>query len=68
MKNIKVSLIDNDFAIQAKRDVAFNESQKNVLSEFFEQVQEELVTGQTAFLEIDGLLNKTVTLTIAESA
>lgn len=66
MGHIKFSFIDNDFVAQAKTDLDFTEKQRRVIARFFEQIQEELITGQTAHLEIEGLKNNPFTFTIAE--
>ena len=50
--NIKISLIDNDYVVQAKTDLTQN-GQDDTFRNFLEQVKEELVTGQTAYLEIE---------------
>jgi hypothetical protein len=67
MKHIKLSLIDTDQAVQAMTDLNINDKEDKNFSKFVEQLKEELVTGQTAFLEIEGLLNKPVVISLAES-
>ncbi|HMA84679.1 MAG TPA: hypothetical protein VKN73_03175 [Desulfosalsimonadaceae bacterium] len=66
MNRIKMSFIDNDYAVKASTDVA-TEGEKPGLSSFLEQIHEELVTGGTAFLEIEGLNGKSMTFSIAEA-
>ena len=66
MKKIKMSLFDNDQAVQAKTDMNFNDSQKELLTTFIRQINEELVTGATALLEIEGLQNDPVTFEITQ--
>jgi len=51
MKKIKISLIDNDQTVRAKTDL--NDSKNNAFSSFIERIREELVTGETALLEIE---------------
>lgn len=51
MNKIKISLIDNDQTVQAKTDL--DDTQNNTLSAFIERIKEELVTGETALLEIE---------------
>jgi hypothetical protein len=67
MKHVKLSLIDMDQAVQAVADLNINDKEDKNFSKFVEQLKEELVTGQTAFLEIEGLLNKPVVISLAES-
>lgn len=51
MNKIKISLINNDQTVQAKTDL--DDTQNNTLSNFIERIREELVTGETALLEIE---------------
>jgi len=67
MKQIKLSLIDTDQSLQAMTDLNMNADEDQKFSKFIEQLKEQLVTGQTAVLEIEGLLTKPVTLSISES-
>jgi hypothetical protein len=67
MKHVKLSLIDTDQSVQAMADLDFNEKEDKNFSRFIEQLKEELATGQTAILEIEGLLIKPVAFSIAES-
>jgi len=64
--NIKFSLIDNDYVVQAKTDVIQN-GQDDTFRNFIEQIKEELVTGQTAYLEIEDPENDLVTLEISQA-
>jgi hypothetical protein len=66
MKHIKLSLIDTDQTVQAMTDLNINDKEVKHFSKFVEQLKEELVTGQTAFLEIEGVLNKPVVISLAE--
>lgn len=52
MENLKLSLIDNDYAVQAHADLNFKENSIDAFLQFFDQVREELVTGKTAILEV----------------
>jgi len=63
--NIKISLIDNDYVVQAKTDVSQNE-QDDTFRNFIGQIKEELVTGQTAYLEIEDPGNDLITLEISQ--
>jgi hypothetical protein len=53
MDRIKMSFIDNDYTVRASTDV--NEAREKGLGAFLEQIQEELATGESAFLEIRGV-------------
>lgn len=67
MKHIKLSLIDNDYAVQASGDLDLSEKLNVVFTKFIERLREELVTGQTATLEIEGLAEKPVSFIIAQA-
>jgi len=64
--NIKISLIDNDYVVQAKTDLIQN-GQDDTFRNFLEQVKEELVTGQTAYLEIKDPKKDSVTFEISQA-
>ncbi len=66
MNRIKMSFIDNDYAVRASTDVAAEDINTG-FSGFLEQIREELVTGDTAYLEIEGLNGKAITFSIAEA-
>ena len=61
--NMKISLIDNDYVVQAKTDIAQN-GPDDPFRKFVQQIKEELVTGQTAYLEIEDLQKNPVTFEI----
>lgn len=48
---LKLSLIDNDYVVKAKTDLDLNGSDDNA-ARFIREINEELVTGKTAFLKI----------------
>ena len=52
MNTFKLSLINSDQAIQARTDL--DDTQNKSLSSFLEKMKEQLVTGETALLEIEG--------------
>ena len=64
MKNIRMSLIDNDYVIQAKTNLNANTVQNGELAKFFNRLQEELVIGETEVLTIEGLKNGPVNFRI----
>lgn len=51
MTKFKISLINSDQAVQAKTDL--DDTQNKAFSSFIERIKEELVTGETALLEIE---------------
>ena len=57
MENIKVSLLDNDRVVHAKSDGAS-------LTDLFKRIREEFITGETAYLEVEGLKEKPVVFEI----
>ncbi len=57
MKKIKLSLVDTDYRVQAKTEIPGNGSVDPVEA-FFRKIHENLVPGQTAHLEVDGLENR----------
>lgn len=63
MNSIKIELVDNDHVVRAKTDLALNGIDDS-LGKFVRQIKEELVTGETAFLEIEGSDMEPVTLEI----
>ena len=63
--SIKIALIDNDQVVRAEADLAENGHQET-LETFLRKVKEELVTGQTAYLEIEDSKTDTVTFEIAQ--
>ena len=67
MSHIRMSLIDNDFVIQAKTDIDIDSIQNRELMEFFNRLKEELVIGETEFLTIEGLQKEPVNFRISET-
>ncbi len=63
---IKLSLIDNDYVVRAQTDLA-QSGHDDPFRTFVKQVQEELVTGQTAYLEIEDAQNESVTFEITQA-
>jgi len=57
MEKIKVLLFDNDHVVHAKTD-------ESSLSYLFKKIREEFITGETAYLEVEGLKDKPVTFEI----
>ena len=65
MMNLKMALVDNDYVVRAKTDLALK-GKDNKFGEFFTEINEELVIGETAYLEIEGLEMDTITFEISK--
>ena len=63
--NMKISLFDNDYVVRTKTDLNGKAKNDN-LNKFFREIEEELVTGKTAYLEIEGLKKGPVTFEISK--
>ena len=63
--NIKFALIDNDYVVKAKTHLHL-EGQDNPLRKFLEQIQEELLPGQTGYLEIEDFEKNPITFEISQ--
>lgn len=63
---MKISLIDNDYVVRAKMDLVQN-GPDDLFREFVQQIKEELVTGQTAYLEIEDALKDPITFEIIQA-
>jgi hypothetical protein len=48
--NMRIALIDNDYVVQAKTDLALN-GKNETFRNFLQEIKEELLPGQTAYLE-----------------
>ena len=67
MKNLKLSLINNDYAVQAHTDLNFSNHTMDHFIDFLNNIKEELVTGQTAIFEIEGIERDPVVFTISQA-
>ena len=65
MANIKMELVDSDYVVRAKMDLAWM-AKKDELGNFLREIDEELLTGKTAHLEIEGLKKDSVTFEISK--
>lgn len=65
--NVKISLIDNDYVVRAKTDFATN-GQDDPFTKFLQQIKEELLPGQTAYLEIEDAKQDPITFEITQFA
>ena len=66
MANIKIKLVDNDYVIRSKLDLGWMKEEAD-LKEFLREVDEELVDGMTAHLEIEGIKKDPVAFEISKS-
>ncbi|MFO7964883.1 MAG: hypothetical protein R6U50_13245 [Desulfobacterales bacterium] len=67
MKNLKFSLIDNDYAIQACTDLDISDSTMDLFMAFLKSMKEELITGQSVYFEIESADNDPVMFTVLQS-
>ena len=63
MDNVKIRLVDKDYIVKAKTEIGPN-SNDGFLAKFFQQINEELIIGETASLEIEEHGIKSCTLEI----
>lgn len=66
MENIKISLVDNDYIVKAETDITLNGNDELFIN-FFKEVSKNLIPGQTAHLEIDGLEKEHISFEISTS-
>ena len=50
---LKISLVDNDYVVCSKTDLPEN-GDYNSLAKFLKDMNDEMIPGKTAFLEIEG--------------
>ena len=50
---LKISLVDNDYVVCADTDLDFHGNDL-AFKKFLQEINEELVTGKTAYLKIEG--------------
>jgi hypothetical protein len=63
--NLTIALIDNDHVVRAKTDLS-EKGQDDLFRKFLSQIKEELVPGQTAYLEIEDSTSDPVTFEISQ--
>jgi hypothetical protein len=63
--SLKIALRDNDHVVRAKTDLS-DKGQENSFRSFICQVREELVPGQTAYLEIEDSKTDPITFEITQ--
>ena len=62
--NTRIALIDNDYVVQAKTDLALD-GKDETFRKFLQKIKEELLPGQTAFLEIEDSESDPITFEIS---
>ena len=62
---IKLSLIDDDYVVRAKTDLR-RKAKSDRLGTFLQEIEEEMVPGKKAYLEIVGLKKDPVTFEISK--
>ena len=62
--NMRIALIDNDYAVQAKTDLALN-GKNETFRNFLQEIKEELLPGQTAYLEFENSETDPITFEIS---
>lgn len=65
MKDLKISLIDNDFVVNAETRLKIRSKSGSAFMKFISEIEEELATGKVAYLEVDGLSKGPVTFSIS---
>ena len=63
--NLTIALIDNDQVVRAKTDLS-EKGQDDLFRRFLRQIKEELVPGQTAYLEIEDSTSDPVMFEISQ--
>jgi hypothetical protein len=64
MIDLKIEFIDNDQVVRAQTDVTLS-GEEDPVFQFLQQLKEELLPGETAFIEIEGLDTDSVTFEIS---
>ena len=61
---MSIALIDNDYVVQAKTDLALD-GKDETFRKFLQEIKEELLPGQTAYLEIEDSESDSITFEIS---
>ncbi|MFC1825935.1 hypothetical protein ACFLYZ_00905 [Thermodesulfobacteriota bacterium] len=64
--DIKMALIDDDYVVRAKTNLVRN-NQDDRLGKFLKKIKEELLPGQTAYLEIKDSQTDPITFEITQA-
>jgi len=64
---LKMSLVDNDYITKAETNLNLNQEVMEIFTSFLARIKEELVTGQTAYLHIEGKEKDDITLEISQN-
>lgn len=65
MNQIRMSLTNNDYVVQAKTDLGVDSVRNAELIKFFSRLKEELAIGETEVLTIEGIPGEPVNFRIA---
>ncbi len=66
MKNLKISIFDNDYAVQAVTHVDFNnDGAANQFMDFIEKIKGELIANEATHIEIEGLQDESIIFSIS---
>ncbi|RJR35525.1 MAG: hypothetical protein C4576_25000 [Desulfobacteraceae bacterium] len=65
MSTIKISLVNMDQVVQATRDLNLADDGGHSMAAFIRQIKEELVPGETGYLQIQGFDKDPVTFAIS---
>lgn len=63
--NLSIAFIDNDQVVRAKTDIS-EKGQTELFRRFLRQIKEELIPGQTAYLEIEDSQTDPITFEITQ--
>jgi hypothetical protein len=66
MKKIRVTLTDTNYTKQAITPINLNKEQFELLKTLIQKVEDDLYKANAAFIEIEGILEDPVKLTITE--
>lgn len=65
MKKLRISMFDNDYAVQAKTQFDLNNGSASAqVFEFFEKIKEELIANQATHIEIEGIQDDALVFSI----
>ena len=67
MRKFRLTLMDSDSRAQARTDLALGAESAGAFSSFLASMMEELIIGQTEYLEIEGDRSGTVRLAVCRS-
>jgi hypothetical protein len=66
MKEIKITLSNTNYTQQASTKISINRDQHELLKTLIQKIEDGLYRERAAFVDIEGILDKPITLTITE--